>query len=40
MKTLYPEVIRTLNPHGYFVDGTEEYANMKNEMIKKMRGNK
>jgi nicotinate phosphoribosyltransferase len=37
MKTLYPEVIRTLNPHGYFVDGTEEYANMKNEMIKRMR---
>jgi nicotinate phosphoribosyltransferase len=40
MQTLYPEVKRTLNPHDYFVDGTEEYANMKNEMIRKMRGNK
>ena len=40
MKTLYPEVIRTLNPHEYFVDGTEEYANMKNEMIRKLRGQK
>ncbi len=38
MKTLYPEVKRTLNPHAYFVDGTEEYADMKNEMIRKMRG--
>ncbi len=38
MQTLYPEVKRTLNPHGYYVDGTEEYVNMKNEMIKKLRG--
>ena len=40
MKTLYPEIIRTLNPHEYYVDGTEEYANMKNEMIKRMRQGK
>lgn len=33
MNTLYPEVKRTLNPHKYFVDGTEEYVNLKNEMI-------
>ena len=33
MKTLYPEVKRTLNPHKYYVDGTEEYVNLKNEMI-------
>lgn len=33
MKTLYPEVKRTLNPHKYYVDGTEEYANLKNQMI-------
>ncbi len=38
MQTLYPEVKRTLNPHGYYVDGTKEYANMKHEMIKKLRG--
>ena len=33
MKTLYPEVKRTLNPHKYYVDGTEEYTNLKNQMI-------
>ena len=33
MKTLYSEVKRTLNPHKYYVDGTEEYANLKNQMI-------
>ena len=33
MKTLYPEVKRTLNPHKYYVDGTEEYVNLKNQMI-------
>ncbi len=33
MKKLYPEVKRTLNPHRYYVDGTEEYANLKNKMI-------
>ena len=33
MKALYPEVKRTLNPHKYYVDGTEEYANLKNQMI-------
>ena len=33
MGTLYPEVKRTLNPHKYYVDGTEEYVNLKNEMI-------
>jgi len=38
MKTLYPEVIRTLNPHEYFVDGTEEYATTKHLMIRKLRG--
>jgi nicotinate phosphoribosyltransferase len=40
MKTLYPEVKRTLNPHEYYVDGTPEYVNMKHEMIKKMREQK
>ena len=40
MKTLYPEVKRTLNPHEYFVDGTQDYVNMKHEMIRKMRGQK
>ena len=33
MDSIYPEVKRTEKPHGYFVDGTEEYVNFKNEMI-------
>jgi nicotinate phosphoribosyltransferase len=33
MRSLYPEVKRTLNPHRYYVDGTEEYVNLKNQMI-------
>lgn len=33
METLYPEVKRIEKPHGYFVDGTEEYVNFKNQMI-------
>lgn len=37
MSRLYPEVKRLLNPHGYYVDGTVEYANFKNEMIRKYR---
>ena len=36
MQTLYPEVKRTLNPHEYYVDGTENYVNFKNDMIKKL----
>ena len=34
MSTLYPEVKRIEKPHGYFVDGTEDYVNFKNEMIR------
>lgn len=34
MAKLYPEVKRTLNPHNYYVDGTEEYAELKRSMIK------
>lgn len=33
MATLYPEVKRIEKPHEYFVDGTEDYVNFKNEMI-------
>ena len=33
MATLYPEVKRIEKPHGYFVDGTLEYVNFKNQMI-------
>ena len=33
MKTLYPEVRRANMPHLYYVDGTEEYVNFKNNMI-------
>ena len=40
METIYPEIKRTLNPHKYYVDGTREYANLKNKMIlsHKVRG--
>lgn len=37
MKTIYPEVKRTMNPHEYFVDGTENYVNFKIDTIKKAR---
>ena len=37
MDTLYPEVKRTLNPHEYYVDGTEEYMNLKTDMINKVK---
>lgn len=33
MRKLYPEVKRTKMPHEYYVDGTEEYINFKNDMI-------
>lgn len=33
MATIYPEVKRELNPHLYYVDGTEEYATFKKGMI-------
>ena len=37
MNKIYPEVKRLLNPHGYYVDGSVEYANFKNEMIRRYR---
>ena len=37
MKTLYPEVKREKMPHEYYVDGTEEYVNFKNNMISEHR---
>ena len=33
METLYPEVKRTMMPHEYYVDGTKEYVDMKNNLI-------
>lgn len=33
MKTLYPEVKRTKMPHEYYVDGTLDYIEFKNQMI-------
>lgn len=33
MKKLYPEVKRIKMPHEYYVDGTEEYIDFKNDMI-------
>lgn len=37
MKKIYPEVKRTKMPHEYYVDGTEEYINFKNDMIMDVR---
>ena len=37
MKTLYPEIKRTDMPSEYYVDGTEEYVNFKNDLIVKTR---
>ncbi len=37
METLYPEVKRSLNPHLYYVDGTSDYVDFKNEMIFKTK---
>lgn len=37
MSTIYPEVKRLENPHEYYVDGTEEYVNSKNQMILRLR---
>ncbi len=37
MSTLYPEIKRTKMPHEYYVDGTEEYVNFKNDLIIKTR---
>ena len=33
MATIYPEVKRTRMPHEYYVDGTEEYVEFKNDLI-------
>lgn len=37
MSTIYPEVKREMNPHTYYVDGTQEYVEFKNDMIKSLR---
>lgn len=37
LNTLYPEVKRKLNPHGYYVDLSRELLTMKKELIKKAR---
>ena len=37
MKTIYPEVKRTCNPHEYYVDGTLEYVEFKKDMINKVK---
>ena len=37
MKTLYPEVKRTNMPHQYYVDGTKDYVDFKNDLILKTR---
>ena len=37
MSTIYPEIKRTMNPHEYYVDGTEDYVNFKKETIEKTK---
>ena len=37
MKTLYPEIKRTNMPSEYYVDGTEDYVNFKNDLIVRTR---
>ncbi len=37
MQTLYPEVRRTIMPHEYYVDGTEEYVDFKYDVINKVK---
>lgn len=37
MNSLYEEVKRTVNPHEYYVDGTKEYVDMKNNLINKTK---
>ena len=37
MNKLYPEVKRCINPHEYYVDGTEEYVDFKYDLIGKVK---
>ena len=37
MLKLYPEIKRNSNPHEYYVDGTKEYVDMKNDLILKTK---
>ena len=37
MDTLYPEIKRTLNPHEFYVDGTEDYVNFRTDTIHKVK---
>ena len=37
MATIYPEIKREMNPHTYYVDGTLEYVEFKNDMIKSLK---
>ena len=37
MDTIYPEIKRTMNPHEYYVDGTEDYVNFRTETIEKTK---
>lgn len=37
MSKLYPEIKRTNMPHEYYVDGTKEYVDMKNDLILKTK---
>ena len=36
-KTIYPEVKRILNPHEYYVDGTQEYVDFRSDFIDQIR---
>ena len=40
MKTLYPEVKRTHNPHGYYVDLTRKLLELKKALILEAKAQK
>ena len=39
METIYEEVKRLKNPHEYYVDGTKDYINLKNNLINDTKKN-
>ena len=40
MAKIDPEVKRIKNPHEYYVDGTEDYINFKNDLIQHTKNHK
>ena len=40
MDTIYPEVRREENPHGYYVDLSVKLLDLKKDLLKKAKGTK